>query len=356
MKTAAFIFLIVISLFSGPVAAFHSGGVAYCGACHVMHNQDNGIAYGANGRPHLLNDDSPTAICLSCHADQNGAVLTLDPLAPSPERGPGNFVFLYEDNINDGEGGIDNPIGGYAAGHSIVEPSLGLESDPIYSTAPGGTFPSGNLSCTSCHDPHGNQNFRMLRGAGPISEHGQGPPYNFAYPAPQAVGLPLASRISETSDNHTAYISGMSNWCANCHGQYHDLVGAQNFQHEFNVSFGEEQIGSYNSYNGIEDSLGGDPGQSYIPEVSFEDYLATVNQTSGPTVSSRVTCLTCHRAHASSSPAAGRWDFKTLFLDLDGLQSGSYPIPSPYNGYQEPPLCRKCHSETPTAPALLDQR
>ena len=60
-------------------------------------------------------------------------------------------------------------------------------------------------------------------------------------------------------------------------------------------------------------------------------------------------CLSCHRAHATSSPAAGRWDFKVALLADDGRASGSYPIPNPYGGAAQGPLCSKCH-ETPKGP------
>ncbi len=33
-----------------------------------------------------------------------------------------------------------------------------------------------------------------------------------------------------------------------------------------------------------------------------------------------VLCLTCHRAHATSSPDAGRWDFNVTLLFEDGLE------------------------------------
>ena len=39
-----------------------------------------------------------------------GAVLGPDPLAPPPEKGGGNFGYLFEDNLNDGHGGGADPI------------------------------------------------------------------------------------------------------------------------------------------------------------------------------------------------------------------------------------------------------
>ncbi|MDF1543714.1 MAG: cytochrome c3 family protein [bacterium] len=350
MKTLLIVQILLFVVMVPAANGFHRDGVAQCGSCHVMHNQEGGVVMLPGGSPQLLNDASASGVCLSCHGEQFGAVLGIDPLVPPPEFGGGKFVFLFEDNINDGPAGADNPIGGYASGHSIIEPSVGLSEDPVNMRAPGGTFRSNKLSCASCHDPHGNQNFQMLYGVGHIKSSN----YNFNYPAPIAQSIDIASRRSETQDNHTAYISGMSEWCANCHGFYHDLVGRESLEHEFNLTFEESQISRYNSYSGIQNPDGGDPATSYIVEVPFEDASATINKTSGPTSTSRVMCLTCHRAHGSSSVAAGRWDFRVTSLDYDGVESGSYPIPSPYNGPNEPPLCSKCHSTVPSAPATQE--
>ena len=41
-----------------------------------------------------------------------------------------------------------------------------------------------------------------------------------------------------------------------------------------------------------------------VLQVPFEDPSASVSSTAGPTAASRITCLSCHRAHATSAPAA----------------------------------------------------
>ena len=56
-------------------------------------------------------------------------------------------------------------------------------------------------------------------------------------------------------------------------------------------------------------------------------------------------CLSCHRAHASSAPAAGRWDFNVTFLHEDGAESGSWTIPDPYGDLSQRSLCNKCHKK-----------
>jgi len=310
----------------------HNGGVGSCSTCHTMH-----AGAGQNGGSLLLSGSS-SDLCLSCHATEYGAVLGPDALAPPPERGPGNFVFLLSTNINDGADGATNPIPGDAAGHNLSAPGHGLATDGTRLTSPGGTYPAADLKCTSCHDPHGNTNYRFLWGPGGNS--------SFAYAAPEAEGLDLALGEVENNANHVAYRGGVSLWCANCHAGYlqkHNRMGSS-FRHWTDTTMGSMVRERYGVYNGTADPTGGVAATSYLAAVPFEVADNTLTRTSGPTATSRVMCLTCHRAHATSSPAAGRWDFNVARLGDDGLISGSYPLPNPYLDPDQDPLCRKCHS------------
>jgi len=309
-----------------------------------MHNSEDGTPIdpdAVSGNLALLNDGTPSDVCLSCHATRYGSVFGSDPLIPPDEKGGGNFVFLLEDNLNDAANGQTNPISGDAAGHNIDAPSYGVSPDGTILAAPGGTFPSDKLGCTSCHDPHGNRNFRMLYGVGPV----QGGLATFSHPAPQAKGLSLGHGSgAETNSNHTAYQSGVSEWCANCHGEnYHESGDSATFAHPSGVNLEPDIITRYNVYNGTNDIAGGNAATAYLAAVPFEDASATTSSTAGPTSASKVMCLSCHRAHASSAPYAGRWDFMVDLLANDGAISGSYPIPSPYPTPVQNSLCNKCH-------------
>ena len=321
--------------------AFHDGGAASCEACHIMHDATPGQIL-MNGSDPLLTFGTASDVCLACHGGPNG-VLADNPTLPGPERGAGNYVFLLEDNLNDAADGQTNVIEGHAAGHSIISQEYGLTADPRWSAAPGGSYPSGQLGCTSCHDPHGNTNFRMLYGAGEI----QGGAATFVYDAPQAVGLDITDPLqTESPAAHTAYLAGVSNWCSNCHGRYHGEGHASKFEHEYNESLEGEHVTRYNRYEGTASPTTGNWATAYLPEVPFEEPTMTTTATNGPSRSSRVMCLSCHRAHASSAPAAGRWDFRVTDLNQDGRVSGSYALPNPFGGGQGQ-LCEKCHTSTP---------
>ncbi len=339
-RTTFFTITAVAWLGAQAAQAFHGGGSSTCGRCHIMHGEREGEVV-IDGGEALLTAATVTDVCLTCHGGIGG-VLGNDPLAPPPERGAGNFVFLLEDNLNDGPDGLTDPIAGEAAGHSVVSLDRGLEADSRWTQSPGGSFPSASLGCTSCHDPHGNENFRMLHGAGPVQDD----LFTFYDDAPLAEGLDCwAAGVSESPAAHTAYRGGVSRWCGNCHGDYHaEEAGA--FAHPGDETLGETAR-TYALYDGARRPQGGAHATSYLPEVPFEDPEATVDGTAGPSGASRLTCLSCHRAHASSAPAAGRWDFRVQRLSQDGVVSRSYPLPNPYPGGEQGPLCAKCHTNPP---------
>ena len=134
----------------------------------------------------------------------------------------------------------------------------------------------------------------------------------------------------------------MSEWCGNCHGDFHS---SGNQIHPSGSGMGGNIAGTYNAYNGTEDQTGGVLATAYLAAVPFEDAAVTTSSTAGPASSSRVMCLTCHRAHASSAPNAGRWDFSVTLLEEDGLESGSYAITDPYASPNQRSLCNKCHNK-----------
>lgn len=327
--------LAALALLAAPAAAFHEQGVAGCGGCHTIHNSrdDAPIVPGGAGA-YLLKGEDATDVCLNCHATSHGAVLGADPVNPPPELGAGNFAFLLEDDVNDTPGD-PNAIPGHSTGHSIVSPAWRLDPDPVNAVAPGGDFPSTGLGCTSCHDPHGNTSFRMLRGVGPLPNG-----FVFAFPAPLGEGVDIATEV-ESPTSHTAYRGGWTDWCANCHGNYHR--NTSDFDHPDDRALGSEESNIYNQYDGPSNPGGGAYATSYLAEVPVEDGAADVHATFGASPSSRITCMTCHRAHATSAPAALRWDPNVLTLGDDGIASFSYPLPNPYGDPSQLALCVKCH-------------
>ncbi|MBK9304953.1 MAG: hypothetical protein IPM94_14040 [bacterium] len=159
---------------------------------------------------------------------------------------------------------------------------------------PGGDFDSQYLTCTSCHDPHGNENYRLLygdEGTGPI--YG-GARYTFDSPAPIALGNSRRTLgnsptgVPETDLSHTVYKSGMSEWCANCHTDLH-AGNTTDFVHPTGEDMGSLVAATYNAYISTDQTSGGDPATSYRGLVPFEavnvdlETIDPLNYTQGPT-------------------------------------------------------------------------
>lgn len=357
MKTfIKFALVLALGLSASSVLAFHDGGVAYCAGCHTMHNSQNGALVDAAhpaGNEFLLNTGTPSDTCLRCHANY-GQFMS------GQGYGPGGDFYWVTRTFTWGSTGISK---GDSHGHNVVAPTKGLAADLTLTTAPGGTFSGANLSCTSCHDPHGNQNFRLLYGSdlGPFYAGGR---YDFTNDAPIAKGnsrrtyVYTGSTGNETNAQHTVYISGMSNWCANCHANFHE-DNTTNFVHPTR-ELGSSIAAAYNAYVSSDDMTSGTQATSYNGLVPFEDVQAdvlTANSTTntvGPDGADEVMCLTCHRAHASPFADAARWDMSVMLI------SQSHPLATDtgfiqtdvdrkYYGYtfsaNQRSLCNKCHAK-----------
>jgi hypothetical protein len=303
---------------------------------------------------------------------------------------------------------------GYSHGHNIVSFYYGYLADPSRTTAPGGSFPSSGLGCTSCHDPHGiyRRNldnsittsgfpiaasgstvsspsptatssvgvYRLLGGIGYRSRSVQNQAQPFIYNPPAAVAPDVYNRTEAFSQTRVAYGSGMSEWCMNCHPTIHTASSSSSLIHAAGSSaiMSATYITRYNSYLRTGD-LSGQESTSYLSLVPFEvgttsydtlRMIVSATPTKGPsTLDGRpqVSCLTCHRAHASGWDSAMRWNPKTPYIVYNGSYSQPADIYQPYGqgrsalealrAYYDIPatnftplqekLCFKCHETLP---------
>ena len=248
-------------------------------------------------------------------------------------------------------------------------------------SAPGGIYSSSALGCTSCHDPHSRTvkdgytgeipvsdyygqdfgiefnvgNYRLLGGIG-YTGGTQAGGVIFNYPAPIAVAD--SQNWVETDSNHTAYGSGMSEWCNNCHPDFLNIDNMHPVGNDATLS--STFISNYNSYVKTGD-VTGTQAAAYLALVPFEWGTANTgfldpSSTSGPDQGANVICLTCHRAHASAFQDIGRWDFGTTFVadshpqPGDGGAAGNDALNSYYGrdmvsefGLHQRWFCNKCH-------------
>jgi len=363
--------------------AFHSGGVAECDGCHSMHSAEADGAF-------LLQGSDQSSTCMLCHLHTGDSgpdsyhVVTADadmPAGRAPlQRTPGGDFGWLKKTYTFIVGGITTTETGDSHGHNVIAKDFGYTPDATHATAPGGTFPSMQLGCISCHDPHGK--YRRLstglisKSGAPIIGSGS---YDNSYgnsttkpiPAGQAVGayrllagagytkggvtfngVPPAvapSTYNQTegtnqvrvaygvsiSNGHTTW----SNWCATCHGAMHSTG---NYVHPVDTAMNGTLINRYNLYvsSGIMTGsftgsrTGQGPFTSLVPftQNTGNYTLLGANAKSdgsrlgGPSGGDQVSCLSCHRAHASGFPDMLRWQMEGEFITyVDGSGNTVWP-------------------------------
>lgn len=362
-------------MMSEDVHAFHRGSVGQCEGCHSMHNAKD-IATNW-----LLAGTDPGSVCLNCHAGIGSSnsphIASPDGSAMSPG---GDFYWVQKDFT-----WMGGASAGDSHGHNIIAQDYGFIMDTRLVQAPGGTYLASDLSCTSCHDPHGKNksglpvsdtgsyggipaagtalgSFRLLGGTGyDGGAHVQG--HSFTDDVPVA-RQSSSMQYAETDSSHVDYGSGMSEWCANCHSgilnSEHKSTGGS-FEHPAgNNALLDDFVSTYNSYVKTGDFTG-IRATAYLALVPFERGETDINlldpaSTQGPDSSSNIMCLTCHRAHASAFPFSGRWDFTAqLVADShpaagDAGVTGNDLLYSYYGrdmatefGTGQRILCEKCH-------------
>jgi cytochrome c553 len=365
-------------------ASFHAGGVGLCNGCHSMHNSSDGVPVGRVPSRWLLQAADSSSICLNCHAGEgtpnSPSVFSPDGSALTPG---GDFYWLTK-TFSWASGAT--PAASH--GHNIVAKDYGLIADPSLAQAPGGTYQSVDLGCTSCHDPHGRGgvgtqggdlpkagsgsygdtppsgaslgNYRLLGGVnynGGSQELG----FTFLNAAPVAAQNPMI-RFAESDASHVDYGVGMSEWCANCHVAFlnNQGMGGMGDHHPAGKQMSFSKINTYNTYLRTGD-LSGSADTAYLQFVPFERgqgnaSLLDPTSTKGPGSGARVMCLTCHRAHGSAFRVNGRWDLDAVLLAsshpaaTDAGVSGNDVLYSYYGrnieaefGLTQKQFCEKCH-------------
>jgi hypothetical protein len=333
----------------GNADVFHNGGTGNCGGCHISGSS-------------LINSDAAST-CLSCHMAPASVSTPTGPYIATDARysqvsvqmpQAGDFFWLTKTfkgcEVSPGE----------RHGHNVVAVDYGYVPDSTLSYAPGGTYPSANLSCISCHDPHGDY---RRNADGTISTSGQpivasgsysnspdptatssvgtyrllaGKSYQpktipgaivFTYDPPATVAPPITNRSETSTDTRIAYGSGMSEWCQNCHPQ---ISGTCQHRSGNQASITQEEANNYTMYVKSGD-LSGHQSTAYTSMVPYEmgtnDYqvlknTANTNGQSQMTNGGNVMCLTCHRAHSSGWDSIMRWDVKDTYLVFNGQYPG----------------------------------
>jgi len=388
MKAVRFSTIVLAALLAAGIGAksyaFHSGGVAECEGCHSMHSP-------AAGGSFLLVGATQSEACLTCHenpADTGPSSYhistvssAINPTSAPKQRTPGGdfgwvkLDFTYSTTSSSGVVTNYREVGD-GHGHNIIAPANGYNTDATNATAPGGTFPSANLQCNSCHDPHGQ--YRRLpsgliaKTGAPIWASGSYLGTSVALNEPKASGeavgvyrllagagytkggvtfngVPAAkvpstfNQTEATNQVRVAYGKATTggheswgDWCSTCHPAMHSAPagGGSSYVHPVDHDLGSTISANYQAYvkSGDMTGTGGNGFNSLVPFITNSaEYagvlapLAVNNNTklAGPDTTDQVSCLSCHRAHASGFEHMLRWDYGYEFMTKGGQYIGS---------------------------------
>lgn len=375
-KVSIILALAAVLMFATAASAFANfgphGGYALdtdaCAGCHRAHTSFSDLTWedaGGNDHSALLISDASTMeeFCYACHGDNAPGAAT-NVVTGIFDSGPiGSTGLATNSTFNGGLNG-----GAFAGVSSMHDMEKGALTDPMWgagNTAPAGT----NLSCTSCHDPHGSSNYRILKDSvngvtvGGYAVDGVTPqPYVFSseegYPAGGWLKHDAgASQMTTYYPNYTnaeyqyagtAVYSGttirsISTWCSACHQQYDNKTSAYDY-------LGYEADGATRTAAGLAPGAGAavgmrtrhrHPVDTTIAGVTTANGWGTESITStalplekrlGAPAAERGTwerndfmgCLTCHRAHGSAVTMDG-WAVSSLANNASAVVTW-YPV------------------------------
>jgi hypothetical protein len=256
---------VAVTMTARPLWAgdWHYGAHLVCSDCHTNHNSAGGqpMRYDAVPDPaaYLLRADTAQTLCLSCH----------DGRSTNAPDVMGTVSYVSE-----------SAAGAFAnAGGTIVTTAHNLNTaTPVI--PPGGTTPMV-LTCTTCHDPHGNDNYRNLR-----PDPAKTGSAKITVVAHQSVIADGSNPAAVYVSSNIVYKSGTSEWCRNCHGTLHDGVYPDD-----KPLFGST-LASYTKWISVT--------LPRVPVHSPSDDLV-------PSPDDRVVCISCHKAHGSTHDKALIW-------------------------------------------------
>ncbi len=257
-----------------------------CAACHRAHTAQ---------APYLLKEKQES-LCFTCHGS-GGTGSSLDveegvgyaghtrnqPEKAGALRGGGfEFALINTGSVTpvyEAKGRLESatipPLGLNSGEATTSTHSIGVAGQTIWGNGATGLGKTGaELECGSCHDPHGNGDYRILKGKPDESN------------APAEVNIPDVETGKEYKYTTTNYWQAwdvndrnfrwkISEWCSTCHTRY------------------------LANKNAPMENLSGDPVFSYRhhTEYSQEEY-ETLEASSTKT---KPNCIQCHVSHGSNA-------------------------------------------------------
>jgi len=339
-----------IVLSAGSAVAAVSGE---CSNCHTMHNSQDNASMKLDSTPVV---GSVSAECVQCHATLRFVMLRMDCLGCHAQsiNGASNIIsgspqIIHNAGTDLAAGNFRNVFFDDANGHNVhgFDSALIAQDSNLFNVPPGydsnfdpstgGYQPgyvTGQVMCAGQNGCHGNRDVvsqidamkgahhsddTLLHYGGSYTETGQGSTvgtsYRYLYKVKGAEdsdwentsggtdhneyrGLDYAGRASQTWSD----IETMSQFCAECHGNFHSTSGLGGdpwIRHPSDLSLPNQA--PYSDYTVYDSTVP-------VARISISDGSTQASNTVTPGTDT-VFCLSCHRAHASPYPDMMRWDY-----------------------------------------------
>lgn len=352
--TSVFLLFLALAFLAGTANAgdYHKGSGLKCGDCHVMHASQQHAHDTSQGGPtagfplsytptaRLLRNTSTNALCLNCHDGGNGTGDTAPDVlgtasyeAAKIKRGAGGFF------ADDGSSDLD-----YATPTASKDAhNIGAASGTSIPVSGGLTLASA-FTCASCHEPHGNANYRNLK----PQPDGKGTAVTITYAnTTDTVGNSIFQKVSSstadtkcvytqyTDNNHADEDTACTNpgnarfkdekiswFCRNCHQTAHITDPSQaSFSNDANI--GGSDTGDTAAANDEwkkhpvshvtmtqADTNGHVSIATWNQNVSGTNSHVAVASASKtiPANDNIPVCITCHKAHGSTHEFMLKWD------------------------------------------------
>ena len=337
---------------SGPGIVKANTETEICLFCHTPHNSrpvaplwnrdDPGatyILYNSSTLQALPGQPAGASIlCLSCH---DGTIalgnivsrpvdIDFSPITTMP---PGTSN-LTTDLSN------DHPVSfSYTSALATADGQL---KDPSSITPPVSLI-SGELQCTSCHDPHKNIYTDFLVATTQYSSICNSCHQRTYWTAStHSTSNHTWNGVSPDPWFHTPWTTVAQNACENCHNPHNSNGNPilMNFQPE------ENNCNDCHNGNAASKNISAQFAKTYRHNIT--NYLQVHDPNEPPYVTSmHVECTDCHNPHASNNTTATAPNVNGFLLGVKGVnQAGIEVYPAQYS-YE---ICYRCHAGSPGSP------